>query len=444
MIDIPPFSILDTRSKKWKDNTKYWINKYNIKPKVGKAGIKSKSGFWETPNYVSTFSPTLCHLMFQWFVPPKGKILDPFVGGPVSGIVATEMGFDYTGIDLSENQVKSNRLQSTKPNWIAGDANTVLSKLDTDFDFVFTCPPYHDLEVYSNHPDDISSMDYDEFLSSLMGILSQSVQRLKDNRFVGIMVSEIRDTGSTRNYKIGKYKNFVADVINMCEDIGLSFYNDMILYNSQHQASRTAGVYFKRNRKVASVHQNILIFIKGNPDLATEDIDWGGCYSCLINGTKYKSFRGAAISIDPIELVGSEVKRRCESTKSKYKNWQIIGAETRPLLKYEIDGIPFESPNQIASLLGGGITETNVRTYISSKQPLYRHWIRINSNQYNISYEEMDKLHQNNIPRITLPVIKCNGIEFYSQEEAGLYFGVSRERIRQKLKDDKWPEFVYL
>ncbi len=118
--------------------------------------------------------------------------------------------------------------------------------------------------------------------------------------------------------------------IRACEEAGLHFYNDMILFNSQHQASRVVDTYFERNRKVASVHQNILIFVKGNPDIATEIITNGDNYVCVVDGKQYRSFREAAIDINPNELVATEVERRCRSTKSKYKDWQIIGKETNP------------------------------------------------------------------------------------------------------------------
>jgi DNA modification methylase len=437
------FSVLDTRTSKWKSRKKWWIDMYGIQSEQGRDGTKSKSGFWENNNSVSVFDPVLCERMYTDFVPPSGAILDPFAGGSVRGIVATALGFGYTGIELSRNQVMANQLQSTEPNWIVGDSNDELLKIKEEFDFVFTCPPYHDLEVYSEDPRDISNMDYDEFLIKLTSILSQSAQKLKDNRFMGIVVSEIRDTGSTRNYKIGKYKNFVSDVIRICEDIGLHFYNDMILYNSQHQASRTSGVYFKRNRKVASVHQNVLIFVKGNPDLATEDIDWDDTYECTVNGTDYKSFRGAAISIDPIELVGSEVKRRCKSTKSKYKDWQLYGNTTQPIIKYVIGGVPFETPAQVVDVIGGGITETNVRTYISSTKRSFRHWKRI-SKTWDIGYNELEQLHNNTTITVELPTISCEGLSFYSQTEAGDHFGVTKERIRQKLKSSKHPDYIYL
>ena len=397
---IHPFSILDTRTKEWKDRKNWWILNHKIKSELGRENTESKTMFWDTEANVSVFDPVLCETMYDWFSPKGGNVLDPFAGGSVRGIVAEGLDRSYTGIDISEEQIKANKLQSDKPNWIVGDSRKVVPTLTDEYDFIFTCPPYHDLEVYSDNPKDISNMPYNRFLTSLNSILTHSVSKLKDNRFVAIVVSEIREQSTTRNYKIGKYRGFVPSVIEMCEEMGLSFYNDMILYNSQGQASRVSKTYFNRNKKIASVHQNILIFVKGNPDIATEEIN-GGTPICRVNGKEYLSFRHAAIDIDPIEFFGSEIERRCKSTKSKYKDWQIIGSETKPKIKYEVGTVPFESPLQISELCD--LSEQECRNRIESNNPIYRHWKR--TNEWDITYNEMEELWKCKIVMRNIPFI---------------------------------------
>ena len=438
---IKPFSILDTRTKEWQDRKRYWIQTYDIQSEMGREDTESNARFWED-NTISIFDATLCEKIYEWFTPKGGFILDPFAGGSVRGIVATEMGYRYNGIDLSEEQIKANRKQSTKPIWMVGDNDVVLNSLDSEkYDLVFTCPPYYDLERYSDSHRDLSNMDDDEFDETYFRILDKSAQKLKNNRFFIVVVSEVREVSKTGNYKIGKYRGLVSKTIQACEEAGLHFYNDMILFNSQHQAARVVDTYFKRNRKVASVHQNILVFVKGNPDIAAEDIEFDGTYQCVVDGVKYKSFREAAISIDPNTLVATEVERRCRSTKSKYKEWQIIGEETKPQIKYEVDGVPFENPKQIADKFG--ISESEARNYIESNNPIYRHWKRVDIN--NITYEQMEYLQSiSNEIQIKLPTIECEGIQFYTIKDAAEHFGCSDERIRQKLKSDKHTDFIYL
>jgi DNA modification methylase len=438
---IKPFSILDTRSKEWQERKRWWINTYNIQSELGREDIESRARFWED-NTVSIFDATLCEKMYEWFCPKEGRVLDPFAGGSVRGIVATEMGFIYNGIDLSDEQIEANKKQSDKPNWITGDSEWVIDSIyDKTQDFVFTCPPYYDLEKYTDNPADLSNMNADSFDKKYYSILKKAAAKLKDNRFFAVVVSEVREQSVTGNYKIGKYKGLVWKTIRACEEAGLHFYNDMILFNSQHQAARVVDTYFKRNRKVASVHQNILVFVKGNPDIAAEDIEFDGTYECIVDGVEYKSFREAAISINPNELVATEVQRRCRSTKSKYKEWQIIGEETKPDIKYEVDGIPFENPKQVAELIGGDMSESMARNYIESNNPKYRHWKKADG--WNITYEQMQDLWEKNI-RLELPIISCDGKQFYSIIDAANHFGCSDERIRQKLKSEKHTDYIYL
>jgi DNA modification methylase len=440
---IKPFSILDSRAKEWQDRKRWWTNTYKIQSELGRENTISKSKFWDIEeSNVSIFDATLCEKMYEWFIPKNGKILDPFAGGSVRGIVATEMGFEYTGIDLSKEQITANKTQSKKPNWIIGDSEKILETIDDEmYDFIFTCPPYYDLEIYSDDVNDISNMSVEEFDKKYYSILNKSAKKLKNNRFFVVVVSEVREQSITGSYKIGKYKGLVWKTIEACENAGLHFYNDMILFNSQHTASRIVDTYFNRNRKIASVHQNILVFVKGNPDLATEDINWDSTYKCIIDGIKYKSFREAAISINPDVLVASDVERICRSTKSKYKEWQVIGEETNPKIRYEVDGVYFESPIQISNLLKGEITEQVARQYIESNNPLYRHWKRVDG--IDITYEEMENMWNNKI-RIELPIIECEGLQFYSTIDAGKHFGLTGERIRQKVVSDSYPNYFYI
>jgi len=384
--------------------------------------------------------------MYDWFVPKGGKILDPFAGGSVRGIVAEEMGFSYLGIELSESQVLANREQSQKPKWVIGDSDKEIFGLDTDYDFVFTCPPYYDLEVYSDSPYDLSNLNESQFDIKLERIIYKAFTKLKQNRFFAIVVSEVRNPSTTEKYSIGNYRGLVHKTINMCEKHGLKFYNDMVLFNSQHQASRVGKTYFDRNRKIPSVHQNVLVFVKGNPDIATEEIK-GGEPMCQVNGTEYLTFRHAAISINPNKLVASEVKRRCISRKSKYKDWQIIGKETRPEIKYVIGDIPFESPLQVGEVIEG-LTESQCRNYFESKSGKFRHWKRVEPKDWNISYKEMEDLWNLSDKAggisIYSETIQCGSEKFISVNEAAKALGLSGERIRQKLKDDNYKDWKYL
>jgi hypothetical protein len=81
------------------------------------------------------------------------------------------------------------------------------------------------------------------------------------------------------------------------------------------------------------------------------------------------------------------------------------------------------------------------RNYIESNNPKYRHWKK--TDEWDITYDEMGKLWNGTI-RIEVPIISCEGMKFYSLNDAAKHFGCSDERIRQKLKSNQYPKFYYL
>ena len=126
-----------------------------------------------------------------------------------------------------------------------------------------SCPPYADLEVYSDDPRDISTMEYDNFLKVYREIIEKSCGLLKDNRFAAFVVGEVRS-------KKGLYYNFVSDTISACIDAGLSYYNEAILVTAVGSLPIRAGRIFSISRKLGKTHQNVLIFLKGDWRKAVE------------------------------------------------------------------------------------------------------------------------------------------------------------------------------
>ena len=156
-----PFTIFNTKDGLWQAKKRKWIS-LGIKSEVGRDAVTFHMKDWadkkgqegtlkgnKLPSDTSIFDPVLCEIVYRWFCVENGKILDPFAGGSVRGIVANYLGYNYTGIELREEQVQSNYEQAEKifngdnqPLWIQGDSNRVLDEInDDEFDLVFTCPP---------------------------------------------------------------------------------------------------------------------------------------------------------------------------------------------------------------------------------------------------------------------------------------------------------------
>src|SRR5690606_25486457 len=127
-------------------------------------------------------------------------------------------------------------------------------KLIPQYDFIFSCPPYADLEVYSDLEGDISNKKYPKFLELYESIIAKSCDKLKDGGLACFVVGEVRN-------KNGNYIGFVPDTIKAFEKCGMSFYNEAILLNPIASASMRAKGNMK-SKKLVKVHQNILVFKK--------------------------------------------------------------------------------------------------------------------------------------------------------------------------------------
>lgn len=262
---VPPFSVLDTRQGYWQERKAMWIKKTgNLSASKEKVLTDGKDNLVTTINEGSSnFDPVLAEIMCKWFNIPGGHILDPFGGEQTKGVVAGELGYPYSAVEFRQEQVEINKRATKKfkgIKYVHGDSNNILELLPnkTGYDFCFTSPPYYDLEVYSKA--DMSSLGtYEEFMRQYENIFSQCYQMLKADTFLAIKVGEIRDK------KAGHYRNFVGDNIAMFMRLGFKYYNEFTLISPPGTAQIRAARMMNGGRKIVKLHQNLLVFYKGNP-----------------------------------------------------------------------------------------------------------------------------------------------------------------------------------
>lgn len=267
-----PFSVLDCKTAEWQGRKRAWLD----------LGIRSEAGrddnltdACDSPDYIegtcdkmapgtSIFDPALCELMYRWFCPDGGSILDPFAGGSVRGIVAGRLGYRYFGNDIRPEQVTANEDNAREvpvlepPRWSCGDSRDLGALADgQSYDMVFSCPPYYDLEIYSDDPADLSNMTWEDFRTAYREIIAQSCRLLSDNRFAVFVVGDVRD-------KRGFYRDLIGETKQAFADCGCLLYNEIIKLDPFGTAGARARRLFG-NRKVVRVHQHVLVFYKGDP-----------------------------------------------------------------------------------------------------------------------------------------------------------------------------------
>lgn len=268
----PPFTVLDARSGRWQERKRAWVS-LGIDSGDGRdEALVFNKGRGDDPvstkireataaHGTSIFDPVLAELAYRWFTPPDGHILDPFAGGSVRGLVAHHLGRRYTGIELRAEQVDANVAQAAElddpPTWLTGDSRTVLPTIQDRFDGILSCPPYADLEVYSDDPADLSNMPWPDFIAAYRDIIARACDLLTPDRFAVWVVGEVRDPA-------GNYRGLVPETVRAFTDAGLRLYNEAVLVTPVATMSIRAAATFEPGRKLIKGHQNVLVFVKGD------------------------------------------------------------------------------------------------------------------------------------------------------------------------------------
>lgn len=300
---VPPFSILDTRKGYWQTRKKAWreiigdFGESRNDTLITSPEIKYKDLYQKTRQHreelgmtfkeylekyvpddvkereakkilsqgVSLLDPVMAELVCRWFGVENCKTFDCFAGDSVFGYVSAHLGNEFIGIELRPEQAQLNneRVEGMSARYICDDGQNVAQHIETESqDLLFSCPPYFDLEVYSDLPNDASNQgSYEDFIAILRNAFTAAISCLKENRFAVIVVGDVRDKST------GFYYDFCGDIKKIFKDNGVSLYNEIILIETGASTALRASRYME-SRKVAKMHQSVLVFYKGK----TKDI----------------------------------------------------------------------------------------------------------------------------------------------------------------------------
>ena len=297
---VPPFSILDTRKGYWQARKKVWREligdmgesrnnlllddvclKYkglyqrssaerkklgvSFKEYLEKYVSEEEKAQGESKTLsagVSLLDPVMAEIVCRWFGFEKCKSFDCFAGDSVFGYVSSYLGNEFIGIELRPEQAKFNneRTIGMPARYICDDGQNVAQHIEAESqDLLFSCPPYFDLEKYSDLDNDASNQDsYDDFIAILRNAFTSAVGCLKNNRFAVVVVGDVRDK------RTGFYYDFCGDIKQIFKEEGLLLYNEIILIGAIGSTAIRAARSML-TRKVGKMHQNVLVFYKGDP-----------------------------------------------------------------------------------------------------------------------------------------------------------------------------------
>ncbi|KAA9133751.1 DNA methyltransferase [Microbacterium caowuchunii] len=358
----PPLTVLSSRAGEWQERKKAWmdaglrseagrdealvydspqarfINWYKVKNAAEEAAGRSLSDDEVIRNHkeqlrdigggTSVFDPALAEVILSWYSAPGSRVIDPWAGGAVRGVVSAALGREYVGVELRPEQIEANRDMMpvvrdavaarlgdgdgtadwvagtvgdalgdlpdesfdlafseapafpaearveegapdsrprwVDPEWIEGDSTRRLATIEGEsFDMALGCPPYYDLESYSDDPRDLSNLTPKEFDAAMARTIKQVARVLRDDSFAVFVVGAVRD-------KKGHILDMRRCMSEACEAAGMALVNDAVLLTPVGSAAMRAARGFRSTRTLARVHQEVLVYVKGSRKKAAD------------------------------------------------------------------------------------------------------------------------------------------------------------------------------
>lgn len=222
----------------------------------GERNILRKDGVY-TGTY-SVFPIPLMEYILIRYAENGGKLLDAFAGGPPRGICSSIMGLEYHGVDVRQEQIDENHrvingLGLANISYHLNDARSLDFGV-SDFDVAVTCPPYYDLEQYSDQADDMSAFPtYGSFDAAMWMCAHAHRPLMKPGSFVCIIIGNFRDK------KTGEMIDFRAHTVENFRDAGFTFHDEIILSRNFGSAAKRAKNAWQ-GKKLVRRHEFLLVF----------------------------------------------------------------------------------------------------------------------------------------------------------------------------------------
>lgn len=160
------------------------------------------------------------------------------------------------------------------PRWVVGDSTSpdtwaAVDAMDAKpYDMVLTCPPYADLEVYSEDPADLSNVGVDGWDTGQAAALAEACSRLVPGGFAAVVIGEAR--GGKANSLYGLVGRTQAHL----EAAGCDLWAHYVMLTPIGGARLSVARQFGASRSPARVHQHVLVARRrGGPTRVADQ--WG-------------------------------------------------------------------------------------------------------------------------------------------------------------------------
>jgi len=214
---------------------------------------------------ISMFPKDILDQLLEFYTEREEWFFDPFAGHNSRMEASFRKGRNYVGWDCSIEFMKFNRkvrdtLLKDNPynltiKLIEGDSRDINEK-DNSMDFIFTSPPYWNLEWYGDEPEQVGKLSYPDFMKSMTDIYKQCYRILKPGKFCIINVNDFRTKG--------KYYSYHVDTVNALKDAGFVQYDTVLMkYNNAMRKCFPNQIF--EEKLIPKIHEYLLVFVKPQP-----------------------------------------------------------------------------------------------------------------------------------------------------------------------------------
>lgn len=240
--------------KKWKDA--YFDD--------GEVDIRNKGVFYDKhgnttgDQKMSEFHAGIAENIVRYWSLPGAKVVDPFSGRATRATVATKLGRDYYGYEITPRTYRRNlehfKKHGINPTLYNSDGTLMEETPDEFADMIYTCPPYFNIEKYESVDGQLSDIDdYDEFMKFIDRTADNCYRVLKPGGFMVWVIGDFRING--------KLIDFCGDSKQTFTRAGFEYHDIIIMENISPMAVFQA--YSAACKRYApKVHEYIIVFRK--------------------------------------------------------------------------------------------------------------------------------------------------------------------------------------
>lgn len=186
----------------------------NFKTAIRLAG----AGYFKRP---TQFPIKVMRSLVDKYSSEKDVYYDPCMGWGIRMLVAAEKNLTYIGNDTNKKLIEKlnelsndiNKIKEFNTTLYSSGSEVFIPELENNVDFIFTSPPYFDLEQYSDM--DLKGDNYSDWLDNFLEpMLYNCYKYIKDDKYVLI---NIKNTSKYSMYD---------DALRIAEKIGFVFVKD--------------------------------------------------------------------------------------------------------------------------------------------------------------------------------------------------------------------------